>query len=286
MKELRPDRENIRLDRFLLNTYAWLTQGVICAALRKKHIRVNNKPAKHNQRVTPLDVIQVEHHVVGQPVEQPHRSPQNAPTKKQMDVWQQCLLEETQHYCVLNKPIGLAMQGGSGVCHSLDDVLSSFKPRYHLVHRLDRDTSGICIVAKNADAAVTLGNLFKNRAIRKTYRCIVQGVPAELEGVIRTPVDELEALTRYKVLARNDNVAWVECHPHSGRKHQIRQHMKDIGTPIVGDQKYNRRAKAKEMMQLHAFSLGLPELWGSPPIVFEAPYPPSMYDALKKQGWR
>lgn len=285
MKEIRTDRESIRLDRFLRNTYAWLTQGVICVALRKKHIRVNGKAAKPDQRITPQDIIQIDHQVVTPTKVERPSLPHKSFTSKQLDIWRQCLMHETKNYCVLNKPAGLAMQGGSGIRHSLDDILNNFQPRYHLVHRLDRDTSGVCLVAKNADAAVALGRLFKDHAIRKTYHCLVEGVPAELEGVIRTPVDDLEALTRYKVLEHNDTLAWVACYPHSGRKHQIRKHMVELGTPIVGDQRYNRRTKPGEVLQLHAFSIALPALWGEKPVVFEAPYTPSMHGALKKQGW-
>lgn len=285
MKELRTDRENIRLDRFLRNTFDWLTQGTICAALRKKHIRVNNKLAKPDQRITPQDVVQIDHQVATQNATDRPPLPKRSLTSKQLDVWQHSLMQETEHYCVLNKPSGLAMQGGSGVRHSLDDILSHFEPRYHLVHRLDRDTSGVCLIAKNADAAVALGRLFKNHAIRKVYHCLVQGVPTELEGVIRTPVDELEALTRYKVIEHNDTLAWIACYPHSGRKHQIRKHMVELGTPIVGDQRYNRRAKSGEVLQLHAFSIALPTLWNQPPVVYEAPHPSSMHSALKKQEW-
>lgn len=281
MRELRTDRESIRLDRFLRNTYESLTQGAICVALRKKQIRVNGKPAKPDQRITPNDVIQIG-----------EQARTNAPeprlsvglTQKQKAVWDRCLVQESEHFCILNKPAGLAMQGGSGITNSLDDILLQFNPRYHLVHRLDRETSGICLVAKHADAAVVLGRMFQEHTIRKCYHCIVQGVPGQLEGVVRAPIDQQEALTRYQVLAHHDTLAWVACYPHTGRKHQVRRHMTEIGVPIVGDRRYNHRAK-DEPLQLHAFSLSLPSLWGAEPFVMEAPHPSHMKDILKKQGW-
>lgn len=281
MKEISTDREGIRLDRFLRNTYPSLTQGAICVALRKKEIRVNGKLAKPDLRITPKDVVQVGVYVrTGQPDSQSAMGH----TAKQIAVWKKCLVKENEHFCVLNKPAGLAMQGGSGVVNSLDDILAQFTPRYHLVHRLDRATSGVCLVAKNADAAMVLGRMLQEHAIRKCYHCIVQGVPGQLEGVIRTPIDGQEALTRYKVIAHHDTLAWVVCYPHTGRKHQIRRHMLELNTPIIGDDRYNHKAK-DEPLQLHAFELSLPTLWGQAPVVEQVPHPPHMRDMLHQQGW-
>lgn len=281
MKELYTDRESIRLDRFLRQAFEGLTQGAICAALRKKHIRVNGKIAKPDLRITPVDVIQVADHF---DIKNDHVSPAPGFTPKQIKTWQRCLMQEHEHFCVLNKPAGLAMQGGTGISHCLDDILAQFIPRYHLVHRLDRETSGVCLVARSADAAVVLGRMFQDHTIRKCYHCIVQGVPGQLEGVVRTPIDDQEALTRYKVLAHHDKFAWVACYPHTGRKHQVRRHMLELNTPIVGDARYNYRTK-NEPLQLHAFSLALPSLWGGDPFMVEVPHPSHMKERLLKESW-
>lgn len=288
MKEIRTTRENIRLDRFLRGELS-LTQGILCKALRSRFILVNGAPAKENQRISPHDTVQFdENKISSTPVKkQKESSPEiskglSSSEQKQWDAW---LIYENEHMCVLNKPAGLAMQGGQGIKTSLDDMLKKFPKPYHLVHRLDRETSGVCVVAKHPDAAVTLSKILKDHEFQKTYWCITEGLPAPSAGEILEPIEDKEAITHYRVLKSTKQYALVECNPVTGRKHQIRKHMVYKEAPIYGDYRYNKAAQRGDKMHLHAAVLTLPNIWPDMPKFFKAPLPPHMLQVIKEQGW-
>ena len=191
---------------------------------------------------------------------------------------------------VLNKPPGLATQGGSGVSEHVDGLLDAFGtegPRPRLVHRLDKDTSGVLLIARTPGSAAFFSKRFSGRSARKVYWALVAGVPDRDEGQIDLPlakqpgtggekmmVDETEhgspARTRYRVLDRAGNrAAWVELHPLTGRTHQLRVHMAAIGHPIVGDGKYGGQdafltGSISRKMHLHARRLIIDHPDGAP----------------------
>ncbi len=192
---------------------------------------------------------------------------------------------EDAHVLVLNKPAGLSSQGGRIKANTLDDLLWAFArsngKRPHLVHRLDRDTSGVILAAKTKPAAGFLGKAIQNRKLTKTYLALVETPPPQDRGVIRRALLRQEigresymravpddtpgaqpSESRYRVLARNDQAALVELEPHTGRMHQLRVHMADLGSPLVGDVRYGGAltlggAKAERLM-LHAARLRFP----------------------------
>jgi tRNA pseudouridine32 synthase/23S rRNA pseudouridine746 synthase len=186
----------------------------------------------------------------------------------------------------LNKPAGLSSQGGRGQFHTLDDLLWAFArsngKRPELVHRLDRDTSGVIVAAKTKPAAGALGKAIMARRVTKTYRAIVApGAPEPPEGVIETPLrreeqgreaymrpcaanhpDAESARTAYRTVAQGAAAALLELQPHTGRMHQLRVHLASIGRPIVGDARYGGAlmlagAEVPRLM-LHALALEFP----------------------------
>jgi RluA family pseudouridine synthase len=219
------------------------------------------------------------------------------------------VIHEDAAILALNKPSGLSSQGGRGQVHTLDELLWAFaKPgreRPRLVHRLDRDTSGVILTAKTKPAAAFLGKALMGRRVRKTYLAIVApGAPEPPEGLIDTPLRRDEqgreafmrvcaadhpdaelASTRYRTLARVDGAALVELNPRTGRMHQLRVHLASIGRPIAGDPRYGGALTlgglAVPRLMLHARALGFPHPAGGEPMTIEAP-PPADFASLAK----
>ncbi len=206
-----------------------------------------------------------------------------------------------------NKPAGLAVQGGSGVTQSLEDLLAAFAKsngkRPRLVHRLDRETTGVIIAARTKPAAAFFSEAFAGRDAKKTYLAIVcGGAPQPREGEIalalkktsRKGLDVMEiaadgqsALTRYRTLAATPEAALVELSPETGRMHQLRAHLAAIGHPIAGDGKYGGlyRIGGTEIpgLLLHAAALDIPYPEGGR-RKFEAPPPPAFVGAAQSLG--
>jgi 23S rRNA pseudouridine955/2504/2580 synthase len=184
------------------------------------------------------------------------------------------VLFENGDCLVLNKPAGLAVQGGKGIGVSLDQILEeAYSPRPLLVHRLDRDTSGLILVAKNREAAVRFSALFAGRGpdrdIVKGYLAVCAGCPQPEKGLIRLGLsvrgDMKEAETRYSFLSGKDGFSLLELELGTGRMHQIRRHLALIGHPILGDDKYGdfvlnrelRKTRGLRRLLLHASRLVL-----------------------------
>ncbi|HKF71166.1 MAG TPA: RluA family pseudouridine synthase, partial [Stellaceae bacterium] len=207
----------------------------------------------------------------------------------------------------LNKPAGLAVQGGTGVDRHLDALLDILRfdavERPRLVHRLDRDTSGVLVLARSARAAAELAAAFRAKATRKIYWAAVVGLPKPREGKIDLPLAKLQgrlgervmpdeddgkpAVTRYEVVSHaGDKLAWLALMPITGRTHQLRAHCVALGTPILGDGKYGGRASRPlgvpepRKLHLHARVLILPRPDGSV-LKLTAPLPEHM-----KATWR
>jgi 23S rRNA pseudouridine955/2504/2580 synthase len=224
---------------------------------------------------------------------------------------QDLLIHEDAHILAFNKPAGLAVQGGSGVTRSLEDMLVAFAKsngkRPKLVHRLDRDTSGVLVVARTKPAAAFLSAAFAGRDAKKTYFAIVcGGAPEPQAGEINLPLrkssqrglDIMEiaqasdasaqaALTRYQTRAASADAALLDLAPETGRMHQLRAHCAAIGRPIAGDAKYGGLfqlgAVAIPSLMLHAARLDIPHPAGDR-IVLEAPPPPAFTSAAAALG--
>ena len=223
-------------------------------------------------------------------------------TPDEIDLVRSLVIFEDEHILALNKPSGLSSQGGRGQVNTLDEMLAAFAKasgnRPRLVHRLDRDTSGVILTARTKPAASFLGKAMMGRRVRKTYLAIVPGLPEPREGIIETPLrrdeqgreaymrvcepdhpDAEAAVTRYRTLAIADGAALLELRPQTGRMHQLRVHLASIGRPIAGDPRYGGALRlANEgvpRLMLHAAALEFPHPAGGTKRI-EAPMPDDM----------
>jgi len=251
----------MRLDRWFKVHFPGLGFGHLQKLLRSGQIRVDGGRAKSDTRVEPGQTIRVP------PLEVDKKGVGNLTghsirNQDDADVLSAMLLYEDPKVFVFNKPAGLAVQGGSGVTRHVDDMLEAWrnqkgeKPR--LVHRLDRDTSGVLVVARTRLAAMKLAEAFRARETRKTYWALVKGVPKKREDKISTWLvkeatpdgDRMRvakhgeegadhAVSFYRVIEQAaQTMSWLEMEPYTGRTHQLRVHAAYIGCPIIGDPKY------------------------------------------------
>ncbi len=201
---------------------------------------------------------------------------------------------EDDDIIVINKDSGLAVQGGERVSASVDDILAvRLGRRPFLVHRLDKDTSGLLLVAKTKEAAGRFSLQFSGKALKKTYLAVCAGKPAASSGVISDPVRtrgrEQEAFTRFRVRASSTEFSLLELELGTGRMHQIRVHLAGIGNPVLGDDKYGdfvlnkrlRKDRGLRKLLLHAYALSSA---GFGRFSFVAPPPPHFLPFLVEMG--
>jgi len=296
---------NIRLDRWFKRHFPALTHGRLEKLLRTGQVRLDGKRAQASDRVQPGQTIRVP--PLGNLA--PTRAAATpAPARpEEAKALQDAVLYRDADLIALNKPAGLAVQGGTGVDRHLDALLDILRfdavERPRLVHRLDRDTSGVLVLARSARAAAELAAAFRAKATRKIYWAAVVGLPKPREGKIDLPLAKLQgrlgervmpdeddgkpAVTRYEVVSHaGDKLAWLALMPITGRTHQLRAHCVALGTPILGDGKYGGRASRPlgvpepRKLHLHARVLILPRPDGSV-LKLTAPLPEHM-----KATWR
>ena len=266
--------EGSRLDRILKRIEPNVPVTLFQKMLRKKEIKLNNKKAEGSTKVVKDDIITFPENWEAKEVKKTSK-PKQAVSKKDEKLLRSIILYEDKDMFVINKPFGLAVQGGSGLSRHLDGLLDCLtdkdgnKP--HLVHRLDRDTTGIMVLAKNANAAAKIAKCFQNRSIKKIYWAVALGVPKHESGRIDLSVEKSKgklgemmmpdeegkkAVTFYNVISKAGNTAsWVELLPLTGRKHQLRVHLSAIGNPILGDGKYGGSSYISQIenkLHLHA----------------------------------
>lgn len=261
-----------RLDNFLLTRLKGVPRSRIYRLIRKGEIRVNRKRCKPDQRLQNGDTVRVA------PLRQ--RTPTRVPgiSPRLRGLMKDSILEENERFLVINKPAGLAVHLGSGVDIGLIEALRQIYSEdrsLELVHRLDRDTSGCLLVARDPATLKRLQDLWRRRQVSKTYQALVAGdwprdcreVDAPLqrdqlqagERIVRVSHEGKPALTRFRVLERLRSATLIEASPVSGRTHQIRVHAQHAGHPILGDSKYLFRGSDPHpeinRLCLHAASL-------------------------------
>jgi len=299
----------MRLDRWFKAHYPGLGFVQLQKLLRSGQVRIDGGRAKAETRVEPGQMIRVP--PLG--VDRKGEAPLTARTMRgqgDAELLSQMLLYEDPKVYVFNKPAGLAVQGGSGVTRHVDDMLEAWrspkgeKPR--LVHRLDRDTSGVLVVARTRLAAKKLAEAFRQRETKKTYWALVKGVPKNREDRISswlvkeaTPDGDRvriakhgeegadHAVSYYRVLEQaGQTLSWLEMEPYTGRTHQLRVHAAEMGCPIIGDPKYfiadtnwDFPGGVQNRLHLHARRIVIPHP-DRGTIDVTAPMPPHM-----RQSW-
>lgn len=294
--QVAEDDADIRLDRWFKRHYAGLSHVQLQKLLRKGQVRVDGKRARAGDRLSPGQMVRVP------PLKTEPQAPPPRPRDADGAEIRQWILYQDETVIVLNKPPGLAVQGGSGVRKSIDGMLDALRAeggeRPKLVHRLDKDTSGVLVLGRSARAAAKLTEAFRSKTARKVYWAVVVGEPAPEAGRIDLALSKLpgqkgermvpdaeqgkRAMTDYRLVERaGRKAAWLSLEPLSGRTHQLRVHMQALGTPILGDGKYGGQESflqgpgLSRKMHLHARAIRMPHPDGG---VLEAvaPLPPHM----------
>ncbi|MFC3173163.1 RluA family pseudouridine synthase [Novosphingobium bradum] len=282
------DDDGVRLDRWFKRHLPQIGFATVSRWARTGQVRIDGKRADPADRVATGQVIRVPPGGV-EPASSGPRA-RKPLTEDQLALADSMVIHRDRSAIVLNKPPGLATQGGSGTFEHVDGLLDAYAhdgPRPRLVHRLDKDTSGVLLVAATPGSAAYFSKRFSGRSARKIYWALVVGIPDIKDGLIELPlskqpgtggekmmVDESgegqPARTRYRVVDRAGNsAAWVELQPLTGRTHQLRVHMAAIGHPIVGDGKYGGQAafltgSISRKMHLHARRLIIDHPDGTP----------------------
>ena len=303
-----------RLDRWMRRRFRGLVQSRIERLCRKGLVRIDGKRARPSDRLREGQTISLPRIEEGAPPDHGQGAPADRRAERNRVSLTGHLLHVDEHILVINKPPGLAVQGGTGQKRHLDGMASELglpegeTPK--LVHRLDKDTSGVLLLARTRRAAAALARLFRSRNLRKVYLAAVCGLPPDQSGTILSSAQSNEiahlrtggdggpqfgtgdALTHYRVLDRlGRRFALVALNPVTGRTHQLRIHMAGLGTPIVGDRKYGGAASAdrggifRGRLHLHAHSLEFRHPFTGRETGFVAPLPPHMEESFSALGW-
>jgi 23S rRNA pseudouridine955/2504/2580 synthase len=310
MRSVGEDEADLRLDRWFRRHFPELGHGRLQKLLRTGQVRVDGKRAQANARLVEGQTIRIPPLGEAEPTGQRSKPPAVYDGKDAGDL-RAMILHEDAALIALNKPSGLAVQGGSKTRRHVDGMLLSLAPkgeRYRLVHRLDRDTSGLLVIAKTASAAAKLSKSFQRHDVQKLYWALVAGLPPLEHGVIDKPLTKAQsggrpdfelvqsgvdgaqdAKTRYRTIARAGKIsAWLALQPLSGRTHQLRVHCALMDCPILGDPKYGgpkaRPAGAPGSLMLHARELDLPHPDGGR-LTLDAPLPDTMQAGFRWIGF-
>jgi 23S rRNA pseudouridine955/2504/2580 synthase len=290
---------SLRLDRWFKRHYPGLGHGQLEKLLRTGRVRVDGKRAQSGDRVTPGQAIRIP---LLDETALRARPAQIQPRPADASLLQDAVLRRDEAVIILDKPPGLAVQGGTATERHVDGLLDGLRfgnpERPRLVHRLDKDTSGILVIARTSAAAAFLTRAFREKATRKTYWAVVVGRPKLAHGRIDLPLAKLpghggervrpdteegrRAITYYRVIdSAGTQASWLALMPVTGRTHQLRAHCAAIGTPILGDAKYGDKAAhltavpGSRTLHLHARSLSIPHPLGGG-LEITAPLPPHM----------
>jgi 23S rRNA pseudouridine955/2504/2580 synthase len=307
------DEEGMRLDRWFKVHFPQVTFAYLNKLTRTGQVRVGTARSKTNTRLKSGDEIRVPPLAFDKRPADTPKSEVKPLTREERRLFDSMVIHEDKDIFILNKPSGFAVQGGSKTHHHLDGLLmglgKELGERPLLVHRLDRDTSGVIVIAKRRAVAASLGKLFATRNVKKTYWAVVKGVPKPQQGRIDVALikarglegdrmraaregeeeDEQHAVTQYAVIDKAGQVAsWLSLQPTTGRQHQLRAHASHIGTPILGDNKYGGDEGLPEgvtnRLHLHARRIVFPHLRGGT-IDISAPLPEHMLATFEMLGF-
>ena len=251
-----------RIDKFLKRQFNSLSQSFIEKNLRKKNILLNQNSTTSNQIVKVDDKITIKNYSKERYLNFEKSNSLLNINKSHILNFKKSILYENDNFIIINKWSSIASQGGSNITISIDKIIKNISKNYNLVHRLDKETSGLMIIAKNLQYARFFGQQFKSQKIKKTYLAICDGRPKIKESYVDLNINsntenrKIKTKTFYKVLSYNDKTSLIKFEPKTGKKHQLRIVAKNLGCPIIGDQKYNlNQITQKEILKLNAHKL-------------------------------
>ena len=260
--KIQQDSEDQRLDKYLKREFSSLNQSFIEKNLRKKNILVNNEKARSKYLVKKNDEIKIKNFSIELYSNFVKKKNTIGISKSIKFLFDRSVLYEDPNFLIIDKWSGIATQGGTNVVISIDTIIKNISEDYNLVHRLDKETTGLLIIAKNLKYTKIFGNLFKSRKLDKTYLALCEGQPKLKESFVDLTINsndnkkKIDTHTFYKVLYQNQNISFIKFKPKTGKKHQLRIVAKNLGSPIVGDIKYNlNNTNKKENLKLNAYQL-------------------------------
>ena len=285
--KVKAEDDGIRLNRWFLKYYPGLPLARLQKLLRTKQIKVDGKRAEVSLKLLAGQEIRIP------PMEdRPIEKSAAKVSDKDAEFVRSLVIYKDDNIIVLNKPSGLAVQGGTNTLHHVDGMLDALKfekeDEPKLVHRSDKETSGVLVLARDRKNAEILTKAFRERDLNKTYLALVRGSPKKTQGEIKANLlkagekmkvdaDGKKAITEYKVLdATGNKFALIEAKPMTGRTHQIRAHLEYLGVPIVGDDKYfgkgrEKFAMLKDKLYLHAYKIDLSGIYRNLQITAKLP---------------
>ena len=288
------DYNDSRLDKWFKNKIINLPHSLLEKILRQSKVKVNKKKTKSSYRLQTGDLIEIYDISKLKPIDKKGKT-KYLPKKKEINTYDDYVIEDNENFIVINKPTGIPVQSGTKSYKNIIDILKNSKyfenSKPFIVHRLDKETSGILIIAKNRRYAQLFTSLFRIRKIHKTYLAIVYG---KVDKSIKIMKDDLtyhennkkiiqKAVSNLKIIKSNEGYSYLELNPITGRKHQLRKQLLKIGCPIIGDDKYffndRKRIKIKNLM-LHAYKIKF--MINDVQYNFKAKYNNLFEDFLKK----
>ena len=264
---VKRDYHNTRFDRWFKHNVSNLPQSLIEKLIRKNKIKVNKKKTKTKYRVQSNDEIEIFNF---ENIKHKNKSEikKYKPSNKETNTYSNFIIEDNNNFVVINKPAGIPVQSGTKSFKNIIDIIKNTKyfnnSKPYIVHRLDKETSGVMIIAKNREYAQLFTSLFRIRKIHKLYIAVAHG---SINKELQVMKDDLilyeknkkviqKAISYIKVLKSNDKYSFIELKPITGRKHQLRKQLFNIGHPVVGDDKYSfRNTKNDKNLLLHAYKI-------------------------------
>lgn len=260
--KINQNSEDQRLDKYLKREFSALNQSFIEKNLRKKNILVNNQKVKSKYLIKKNDEVKIKNFSIELYSNFEKKKNIIEISKIMKKNFDQSILHEDDNFIIIDKWSGIATQGGTNITISIDAIIKNISENFNLVHRLDKETSGLLIIAKNLKYTKIFGNLFKSRNLDKTYLALCEGKPKMIESYVDLTINsehnkkKIDTHTFYKVLYQKQNISLIRFDPKTGKKHQLRIVAKNLGSPIVGDTKYNlNKSNKNENLKLNAYKL-------------------------------
>ena len=266
------DYENSRFDKWFKAKIINLPQSLIEKIIRLNKVKINRKKTKSSYRVQSGDIVEV-YNISNFKAHERPKILKYKPSRKEVNVYDDYIIEDNKNFVVINKPAGIPVQSGTKSFKNIIDILKNTRyfenQKPFIVHRLDKETSGVLIIAKTREYAQLFTSLFRIRKIHKTYVALTYGKIFKFKDTLKDDLVSYDknkkviqkAISHLKVLKSSDDYSYVELNPITGRKHQLRKQLYKIGNPIVGDEKYfiNRTVNKNKLrngnLMLHAYKI-------------------------------